>query len=65
MCDPNLKPGAVIRERRVALGMTQDALAERVGVNTGTLARIERGHNAGWMTIVALLQAVGAEVIVR
>jgi transcriptional regulator with XRE-family HTH domain len=29
MCDPNLKPGAVIRERRTALGMTQDALAAK------------------------------------
>jgi transcriptional regulator with XRE-family HTH domain len=65
MCDPNLKPGALIRQRRVALGMTQDALAERVGVNTGTLARVEHGRNAGWLTIVALLQAVGVEVIVR
>ncbi|MHA6476141.1 helix-turn-helix domain-containing protein [Stutzerimonas sp. KH-1] len=65
MASADIRPGPLIRERRKALGITQPALAEQVGVNPTTLPRIEHGHNAGWTTIVALLQAVGAEVIVR
>ncbi|MGC5620410.1 helix-turn-helix domain-containing protein [Enterococcus faecalis] len=65
MTESSLRPGDVIRTQRVALGITQDALAEQVGVNKATISRIERGYDGGWMNIVALLQAVGAEVIVR
>lgn len=65
MASADIRPGPLIRQRRKALGITKPALAEQVGVNPTTLSRIEHGHNAGWTTIVALLQAVGAEVIVR
>lgn len=65
MSSADIRPGPLIRTRRVALGITQDALAEQVGVNKATISRIERGYDGGWMNIVALLQAVGAEVIVR
>ena len=65
MCNPNLKPGAVILEKREELGWSQVLLAKKVGVSPCTVGRIEKGQSADWLTIVALLQAVGAEVIVR
>jgi transcriptional regulator with XRE-family HTH domain len=57
MSSADIRPGPLIRQRRKALGITQDALSEQVGVDAATLSRIERGHNAGWTTIVALLPA--------
>ena len=65
MSSADIRPGPLIRQRRKALGITQPALAEQVGVDPTTVSNVEHGHNAGWTTIVALLQAVGAEVIVR
>ncbi len=65
MASADIRPGPLIRQRRKALGITQPALAEQVGVNPTTLSRIEHSHNAGWTNIVALLHAVGAEVIVK
>ena len=35
--------GASLTERRKALGWTQAALAERIGVDTETISRFERG----------------------
>jgi transcriptional regulator with XRE-family HTH domain len=37
--------GAVLRRHRVALGLTQEALAERAGMSARTIADLERGVN--------------------
>lgn len=65
MPDSKLRPGALIHDKRVGLGWTQEHLAKKVGVCPCTVARVEKGRSASWMTIVALLDAVYAEVIVR
>jgi len=36
--------GAAIRERRVALGLSQEQLAEKVGCHRNYMGRIERGE---------------------
>ena len=36
--------GAELRKRRLSLGMTQKALAARLGIPTNTIARWERGE---------------------
>lgn len=41
MASADIRPGPLIRQRRKALGITQPALAEQVGVNPTTLSRIE------------------------
>ncbi len=47
--------GRKIAERRAELGLTQEQLAERLGVNTRYLARLERGgqnltvHRLAWL----------------
>lgn len=41
----NLLLGANIAERRKELGWTQAELAERIGVDTETISRFERGSN--------------------
>ncbi|MBL3689415.1 helix-turn-helix domain-containing protein [Leucobacter chromiireducens] len=37
--------GARVREHRLALELTQEALAERLGVSVQYLGRVERGEN--------------------
>lgn len=37
--------GALIRERRLALGLSQQALAERVGVSRQWIVEVERGKD--------------------
>jgi transcriptional regulator with XRE-family HTH domain len=39
--------GQAIRRRRLALGLTQDDLADRIGVKGQTVSRWERGANLG------------------
>lgn len=48
--------GAAIKERRVALGMEQQALAESTGIDPGEMSRIERGIRE---PSVAQLRAIG------
>lgn len=40
-----LMQGARIRERRLALGMSQEDLADRIGSNQKQISRYERGEN--------------------
>jgi transcriptional regulator with XRE-family HTH domain len=54
--------GAKIRQRRVAAGMTQQALAEDAGVALRTLVRIEQGEDVRLGTLTALADAFGITV---
>ena len=38
--------GAAIRARRLELGLHQDALAERSGIDRAVISRVERGERA-------------------
>jgi HTH-type transcriptional regulator/antitoxin HipB len=55
--------GAIIRERRRALGLDQAELAERVGVSRLWINQIERGKPGASLNLVLrALAAVGAEL---
>lgn len=54
--------GDRLRELRAARGLTQAALAERVGLHRVALAKLEAGvgkQGPTWQTVVALCQALG------
>jgi len=59
-----LKPlGARIREFRRAAGLTQEALAFKVGLSTDMLGNVERGENfTSALTLHRIGQAVGRNV---
>lgn len=55
--------GAVIRQRRVLLGLSQPALAERVGVTFQQLQKYEKGTNQPtFCRLVGLANALGTTV---
>jgi transcriptional regulator with XRE-family HTH domain len=57
--DAQKKLGERIRARRLALGLTQDALAERAGIVSVHLSRIEHGeHDVGVTTIQKIAAAL-------
>jgi transcriptional regulator with XRE-family HTH domain len=51
--------GEAIRQLRVKRGLTQEALAHRASITTGTLSLVERGHaNPTWGTVRAIGKAL-------
>lgn len=50
--------GDMIRERRDALGWTQERLAAESGVGTRTIRRMEQGEGGQLVTAAALLRAM-------
>ena len=57
----NARLAAVIRQRRVLLGMTQTALAERVGISFQQIQKYEKGKNqVGFVLLVGLAKAFGS-----
>jgi transcriptional regulator with XRE-family HTH domain len=58
--------GAVIRECREQVGLSQRTLALRAGTTQAAVSRIERGLTApNWDTVSALLLAMGYEPDLR
>jgi transcriptional regulator with XRE-family HTH domain len=58
--------GALIREHREELGLSQRALALRAGTTQAAVSKIERGLTApAWDTVRALLLAMGCEPDLR
>jgi transcriptional regulator with XRE-family HTH domain len=54
--------GARLRELRVAAGLSQTELAERVGVQRGAVARWESDEREpNWSNVVALAKALGVD----
>lgn len=52
--------GANVRRRRLALGLSQEALAARMGADRAYVSLIERGEqNATLLTVHALAEAFG------
>ncbi|WP_460273917.1 helix-turn-helix domain-containing protein [Celeribacter sp. ULVN23_4] len=49
-----------MRQRRVAMGMTQAVLSERSGVSLGTLKRFERTGEISFASLLALAEALDA-----
>ncbi len=57
--------GEAIRARREALGVSQEAMAERVGVHRTYMGSVERGErNVSLRNIVRIAQALGVTVSV-
>jgi transcriptional regulator with XRE-family HTH domain len=51
--------GGAIRQRRMAKGMSQEALALQAGVDRSYLGRVERGdNNAAVLTLVRIAAAL-------
>lgn len=52
--------GAVIREQRLTLGLSQEALAEASGIDRSHMGKIERGErNLTLLNIVRIARALG------
>lgn len=55
--------GERIRERRMELCLSQEALAEKAGISANTVSRIEGGQmSMGIGTFIKLVQALDADV---
>ena len=55
--------GEAIRQLRQKRGITQEDLAHKSGITTGTLSLIERGHaNPTWATVQEIATALDAPV---
>ena len=55
--------GNAIRERRKQLGYSQARLAERVGIDTYIVSRIENGYNCRLSTLLPVLQTLELELV--
>src|SRR4051794_16365859 len=54
--------GARLKELRNSAGLTQAQLAEKVGIQRESLARLEAGgHDPGWSTVKAICRALCVE----
>jgi transcriptional regulator with XRE-family HTH domain len=57
-------PGALIKERRVAHGLSQRELAYRAGTSQSAVARIESGdEDVTWKRLRSILHAMGDEPV--
>ena len=57
--DPRVQLGKAVRERRHALGFSQEALAERAGLHWTYIGGIERGErNVSLINIVRVARAL-------
>lgn len=55
--------GAKVRERRLAAGLSQEALAERAGLHRNYVGSLERGErNVALVNLYALAGALGVPV---
>ena len=52
--------GQRVRDRRIATGLTQGELAQRVGVSRDLVARLELGANVGLEPLVRIAMALDA-----
>jgi transcriptional regulator with XRE-family HTH domain len=54
--------GSRLRVLREAAGLTQEELAEKVGMNYQNIGRLERGDRSpSWKTVLKLAEALGVE----
>ena len=57
--------GAIVRRARRHVGMTQTALAERIGLRQATISRLEKGEDDTKLsTLLDALTALGLEIII-
>lgn len=52
--------GEVIRQRRLKLGLSQEALADASGIDRSHMGKIERGErNVTFLNLLKIAQAIG------
>jgi len=58
--DPRIQLGKIVRQKRHALGLSQEALAERADLHWTYIGGIERGErNVSLLNIVRIARALG------
>ncbi|MCH5224771.1 MAG: helix-turn-helix transcriptional regulator [Muribaculaceae bacterium] len=58
--------GAILRERRKEVGITQQELADLAEVNINTIVTIERGDgNPKIQTIIGICEVLGLEILLK
>lgn len=62
-----VKLGAIIQEKRLALRLSQDTLAERAGTNRTTISQLERGDapDIGLTRLMRVLAAIDLQVTIE
>ena len=61
-----MRPGELIKERRIRHGLSQRRLAHRAGTSQSAIARIERGEeDVTWKRLESLLLALGEEPVLE
>ena len=56
--------GALIRDRRIKLGLKQQALADKIGVSRQWLIEVEKGkHRAAIGLVMRTIQALGISLV--
>jgi transcriptional regulator with XRE-family HTH domain len=56
---PQAALGVAVRKLREKRGLTQEGLAQKAGITTGTVSLIERGQsNPAWGTVKAIAAAL-------
>ena len=61
-----MTPGKLIRERRLAHGLSQRELAYRAGTSQSAIARVEGGdEDITWTRLQAILTAMGDEPVLE
>lgn len=54
--------GAAVRERRIALGLSQEALADHAEIDRSHMGKLERGErNVSFLNILRIARAVGCK----
>lgn len=54
--------GAAVRERRLALGLSQEALADYAKIDRSHMGKLERGErNVSFLNILRIARAIGCK----
>ena len=54
--------GTLLREKRKSMGLTQDELAQKMGVRRQTLADLELGKNVGSHLLINVMTSLGVSI---
>ena len=60
-----LQLGSHIRQRRRQLGLTQEQLADKIGVRQRTISELEKSATARSTTVLSALAALDLEMVIR
>lgn len=55
--------GRALRQRRIELGLTQDEIAEGLGISRTTVSKVERGQGVQMSIWLEVAGAVGLDVL--